>query len=71
MAVAKIEVTTQQLIDALGIDVLSVREVVQTEDDRINSRCCLIVDACWAARGEYALIYPLEDVPMRVLAAKE
>ncbi len=76
MAVAKIEVTTQQLIDALGIDVYEVVEVVQTPDDRIAGKLTLVVEAKWAKlpMGAPVMCYPLcslEEVPMRVLAAKE
>lgn len=69
MAVAKIEVTIQQLVDALGIDVRLVREIVQTPDDRIAGKLTLVVDADWAV----GLTHPLrlEDTPMRVLATKE
>ncbi len=71
--IAFVELTMQQLVDALGIDVESVREVIQTPEDRIVGKVTLVVEAAWACAGgkPWPLRYPLEDVPMRVLAAKE
>jgi len=73
MPKAIIELTTQQLVDALGIDVTAVHEVSQDLNDRLSGRLRLVVDAEWASPTPFGApcgfppaCYPLEDVPLRI-----
>ncbi len=69
MPKAIIELTTQQLVEALGIDVTEVHEVSQDFNDRVIGRVFLYVDAGWAkstALGGAPEYRILEDVPLRI-----
>ena len=69
MPKAIIELTTQQLVEALGIDVTAVHEVGQDFNGRVIGRVFLHVDADWAKStsfGGMPLIRILEDVPLRI-----
>lgn len=75
MPKAIIELTTQQLVDALGIDVTAVYEVSQDFNGRVIGRVFLYVDADWAkptSPGGMPLIRILDEVPLRInVQAKE
>lgn len=66
---AIIELTAQQLVDALGINVTAVHEVSQDFNDRVIGRVFLYVDADWAkptALGVAPAYCILEQVPLRI-----